>query len=225
MSKAHNYIDMTGKVIGHWTVLNQAKISGRAMYWNCRCVCGKEKAVRGQCLRSGRSLSCGCKRSGMNPQPWCLDPPVAYLVLKGVRWVVDASDLDRVSSTRWFYSKKYIYTVIDNNKIYMHTYITRLDYVDHINMDTRDNRRCNLRLATQSQNLCNVGRKVTNTSGYKGVSLHKASGRWQATIVKNRRQHHLGLYDTAREAALAYDRAALQLHGEFARTNDMLGLL
>lgn len=89
--------------------------------------------------------------------------------------------------------------------------------VDHINGDGLDNRRANLRLATESENLRNQGKHKNNKSGYKGVHLYK--GKWVAQIQHHGRHHHLGVYDDPVEAARAYDKAANELHGTFAKPN------
>lgn len=89
--------------------------------------------------------------------------------------------------------------------------------VDHINGDGLDNRRSNLRLATSSQNGANIPAPSHNTSGYKGVSLYKRTGRWRAYAGANAR--HLGYFATAEEAARAYDAAATETWGNFARLN------
>jgi hypothetical protein len=91
--------------------------------------------------------------------------------------------------------------------------------VDHRDQDGLNNRRTNLRVATQSQNLSNRGPQKNNTSGYKGVSLCKATGRWQAIIQYGRKKKRLGRFDTPEQAALAYDKAAVALMGEFAVLN------
>lgn len=89
--------------------------------------------------------------------------------------------------------------------------------VDHVDGDALNNRRGNLRLATRAQNAQNCRRPKNNTSGYKGVYLHKASGKWLAQISANRKRVYVGCFDTAELAYAAYLRAAEQLHGEFAR--------
>ncbi len=96
--------------------------------------------------------------------------------------------------------------------------------VDHIDGNRLNNVRSNLRLANKHQNGCNSDKKKSNTSGYKGVSKN-AAGRWIAQITCHRTFHWLGSYATKKEAAAAYDAAATILHGQFARTNKMLGLL
>ncbi len=97
--------------------------------------------------------------------------------------------------------------------------------IDHINNNPADTRLENLRRATQAQVTRNSRIRKNNKSGYKGVSYDQKSGRYQAKITTDRQQTHLGRFLSARKAALAYDRAAVRLHGEFARTNCMLGLL
>lgn len=103
--------------------------------------------------------------------------------------------------------------------------------VDHRNGNSFDNRRHNLRICTNAANVRNQkGHRDKMYSKYKGVSRYKDSKRnarspWCATIQHNRQRMHLGVFATAREAALAYDEAALRLHGEFARTNAAMGLL
>lgn len=90
--------------------------------------------------------------------------------------------------------------------------------IDHVNMDRLDNRIANLRECDQSQNMANVGPKVTNTSGFKGVTKHFVPGKWKAQIMRNRKQLHLGIFQSREAAAEAYAAAARSMVGEFART-------
>lgn len=96
------------------------------------------------------------------------------------------------------------------------------DEIDHINGEAADNRLCNLRIATRSQNNGNTRLPSHNTSGYKGVSFYKQTNRWQAYIKKDGQRYHLGFFATAEEAAAAYDRAAVEFFGEFAKTNEAI---
>lgn len=89
--------------------------------------------------------------------------------------------------------------------------------LDHINGNRTDNRIDNLRLATVAQNGWNRKAQRSSTSGFKGVTFHRKSGRWQAAIRYQGGPRHLGLFDTAEQAHAAYVDAANRLFGEFAR--------
>lgn len=91
------------------------------------------------------------------------------------------------------------------------------EQVDHINLNPLDNRRANLRLATNSQNQHNRRKYKNNTSGYKGVFWHKKNKRWTAGIRLSGKRIYLGSFSTAELAYKAYCDAAKELHGEFAR--------
>ena len=87
---------------------------------------------------------------------------------------------------------------------------------DHEDGDGLNNTRGNLRLATRSQNQHNSGPRCGR---FKGVTWHKRAGKWLAQIMANRQHRYLGLYESEKVAALAYDAAAKELHGEFAYLN------
>ncbi|MDU9398106.1 HNH endonuclease [Pseudomonas sp. zfem003] len=88
--------------------------------------------------------------------------------------------------------------------------------IDHINRNPNDNRFCNLRMATRSQNLCNVGPRSNSTTGVRGVDFHKATGKFRARIRFDGRRVDLGLFPTLEEAEQAYLSAQKLNHGEFA---------
>jgi hypothetical protein len=89
--------------------------------------------------------------------------------------------------------------------------------VDHINGDRTDNRRENLRICSQSENRRNRAARFDSKAPYKGITFK--SGKWVAQIQAHHKYYNLGRWDTAEAAAAAYDKAALELHGAFARTN------
>ena len=91
--------------------------------------------------------------------------------------------------------------------------------VDHINFDGLDNRKSNLRVCTRGQNKCNARVPGRGTSRYRGVCLHKPSGRWVASIQFNSKKYSLGYYHSETEAACAYNRAALEYFGDCAYLN------
>lgn len=145
---------------------------------------------------------------------------------RGLVALVDDADFDLVSavgkwyanpSDRTFYARKNFSRGGRYFSVRMHTLITGWPLVDHLNGNGLDNRRLNLRQATHSQNAMNRGMRSDNTSGYKGVGLRR--GAWTAEIYVHGVQHYLGRFLSAEEAARAYDAAAAELFGEFARLN------
>ena len=95
--------------------------------------------------------------------------------------------------------------------------LKRSEYVDHIDMDGRNNHRDNLRLSSHSENLRNQGRNRANKSGFKGVSWHTNKNKWRAMIQINGKRIELGHFDTPETAYEAYCKAAIDLHGKFVR--------
>jgi len=91
---------------------------------------------------------------------------------------------------------------------------------DHINHNGLDNREANLRIATLAQNARNCRQnKKGKSSKYRGVWYNKQNKKWRATIMLNRKRRQIGYFKKEIDAAKAYDRAAKQLHGEFASLN------
>ena len=137
--------------------------------------------------------------------------------------LVDDEDYMRVNIFRWhLMSRGYAARDMGRKKILMHRFILGVVtnmYVDHINGDGLDNRKENLRFATQRQNLGNSRRRVDNKTGFKGVHYYKRDCSYKATIKAAGRNKHLGYFKTAEEAALAYNRAAIEIFGEFAQIN------
>jgi HNH endonuclease/AP2 domain len=89
------------------------------------------------------------------------------------------------------------------------------EQVDHIDGNTLNNRRDNLRVCTGRQNRFNQKRRSDNQTGFKGVS--KTNSRYKAAIMVNQKSIYLGTFDTAPLAHEAYCEAALKYFGEFAR--------
>lgn len=158
---------------------------------------------------------------------------ISISLTKGFVAIVDDEDSD-LAQFKWQVSTKQFYAVRrvggrKNPKVpYMHRIIlarilgrdlVQSEIVDHINGDPRDNRRSNLRLATQSQNMRNQRKNKANTSGYKGVSHVNNNPKkpFRAYIVLNDKQIHLGLFATVEDAHAAYCEASKKYHGEFGR--------
>jgi hypothetical protein len=118
----------------------------------------------------------------------------------------------------------YVEIGIDNVSYYAHQlawlYMTGgwpADLIDHEDTRRNNNVWLNLRIASYSQNGANSKLRADNKSGRKGVYWHRAARKWAASIKHNQRITHLGLFETVPEAAEAYEIAARDLHGEFAR--------
>lgn len=148
---------------------------------------------------------------------------------KGYVALIDEADVERViSAGKWqvlerghtSYATQSRWNGSGYDYFALHTFLTGWQITDHINHDGLDNRRANLREATHQQNCWNTRKHRNNSSGYKGVNLFKRTGRWRTEIrVGAGVRLHLGYFDTAEEAARAYDVAAREYHGEFAALN------
>ena len=132
--------------------------------------------------------------------------------------LVDDRDFATVSKRHWHWTKRgdrsgYAVNKQGGRNLYLHRFLMRpgkSQVVDHRNGDGLDNRRSNLRVCSQSENVTSnrrqrIGWKIRN-------------GRWTAQISKNGKRQHLGYFDTQAEAEAAHRQAAAQLHGAFART-------
>ncbi len=131
---------------------------------------------------------------------------------------IDECDFERVSQLSWTYDSGYVRSTTAP-RVKIHRYILNSPQgklVDHINGDTLDNRRCNLRVANQSQNQWNRKTNKNSKTGYKGVTLGARCKRYRATIGHEGKRIDLGLYDTAEEAHQAYVNASNKLFGEYS---------
>lgn len=141
--------------------------------------------------------------------------------------IVDEADYDELAARRWSLNGHgYAQANLEKHENRegtptMHRMLLGYPpgHIDHINRNILDNRRCNLRLCSHAQNQHNVPRRSDNKSGFKGVSRHNPTSKWQAEIQVFGKQIYLGLFGSKEDAARAYDAAALKYHGEFARTN------
>ena len=136
--------------------------------------------------------------------------------------LIDSKDFPIISSYKWCFDGRYATTHIKGKKNYLHRLLLNVPkgmFSDHINGNKLDNRRCNLRLCTPSQNSMNIPLTAKNTSGYKGVYFEKERNKWRAQIKFKDKRVRIGRYLTALEAAKTYNQYAKKYFGEFARLN------
>lgn len=92
---------------------------------------------------------------------------------------------------------------------------------DHIDRNKLNNQKSNLRQVTRSQNAINIGSRKGSSSNYNGVSFAKKYRKWTAHITIKGKQKNLGLFKSEIEAAIIYNKAAINLHGVFAVLNEV----
>ena len=148
--------------------------------------------------------------------------------------LIDADDLPLVEPYRWHSNRPAQYPhryaarwpsrslgIKPRKAVLMHRELLDAPpalFVDHINGDTLDNRRSNLRLVTREQNRLNRHRHSQGRGPYKGI-WQRQSGKWTGKVCRGGRCINLGVFATPEEAARAYDEAAKELHGQYARLN------
>lgn len=153
---------------------------------------------------------------------------------KGYKAIIDDEDYPFISQYRWYAhsSGKHVYACRterfglrkDNKKrhIYLHRVLlsAKEEFVDHVNGDTLDNRKNNLRLCSNSENSRNqINRKNKINSKFKGVKKNANCSTWSARITFNRKEIYIGSFKNEEDAAKAYNKAALEYFGQFAKVN------
>ncbi len=225
------FIDRTGRQYGTLTVktFSHRGKKNRVSYWDCECSCGNRVVVAGNNLTSGNSTNCGC-RHGVR-----IDDPITLEQLKTVlRYEPETGKWFWLVQTRGSFPgdeaggphpvHEYIRLSIGSQTYYSSVlawfYMTGewpATEIDHRDTDRTNNRWGNLRLATHSQNMYNRSVTVRNKTGYKGVIQYEYG--FTARIVHAKTLYCLGTFSDPVQAAKAYDREAIRLHGRFARTN------
>ena len=145
--------------------------------------------------------------------------------IKGYNLIIDKDELWRIEKYKYYPSNNRGYIYLrrcgkNMKRIYLHREImnTQKDVIcDHINGNTLDNRKCNLRNCTSKQNSWNHGKNKRNKTGVTGVSFDKTRNLYQASIRYNGKSIGLGRYKTIKEARQVYNDATIKYFGRFAR--------
>lgn len=153
-----------------------------------------------------------------------------FKLKNGTIILIDKEDLEKVSKYSWDINNSGYVRVSLNLKtkytgMLLHRFIMGLTdpniKLDHIDCNKLNNQKTNLRIATMQQNARNRTKtKKLGYSKFKGVSFNKRKNKWIAAIYINYKRHHLGYFKDEISAAKAYNKAAIQNFGEFARINE-----
>lgn len=155
---------------------------------------------------------------------------ISLIFIKGIAIKVDTDNLDLIRQYSWHIkkskdSKDYVRASFTENgktkRITLHRLIMNAksdEMIDHIDGNTMNNMKCNLRKCNKNQNMWNRQKHKTAQSIFKGVRITEY-GTYRARISYNNKRMELGTFKTESEAAKAYDKKAKELFGEFARLN------
>lgn len=203
-------IDLTNMKFGRLTVIKRVEDyvqqnGHRTVMWLCKCNCGNKLIVQGSSLKSGNTQSCGCLSKEVvsethkkhNNYNLSGEYGIGY-TSNGEEFYFDLDDYYKIKDYCWFKNNKgYIVTnlYVDGKQksLLMHDLIMNCPsnmLVDHKNGSNtvNDNRKSNLRIGTQCDNMKNRKINSNNKSGYKGVILHKKSGKWMGYITNNKKR-------------------------------------
>ena len=144
--------------------------------------------------------------------------------------LVDDEDFDNLKHFTWFEHKGYAARTINytyggkkrTKYVSMHRSIMKTPKwlcVDHIDHNTLNNQKYNLRLCTHAENQRNIGLTSKNTSGYKGVFWSEKDKKWISILMVNGETKRLGYFKKIEDAKIAYDKACIFYHGDFAKPN------
>nr|DAQ07322.1 MAG TPA: homing endonuclease [Caudoviricetes sp.] len=239
--------DLTGRQFGRLTVLKQAEdyIDSKGKHyarWLCECSCeDKTKLiVMGNQLKRKRTKSCGCiqkeqliKRNKDGKKYNTYDLSGEYGIgytSKGEEFYFDLEDYDKIKDYYWNINNQgYVVSSESDTRKYIRIHRLILGNPDakydvdhkHGYESRNDNRKSNLRLATRSQNIINVGLKSNNTSGCTGVGWYKHLNKWVARITVNGNKIHLGVFNNFDDAVAARKAAEEKYFGEWSYDNSM----
>ena len=236
---AAKYEDLTGQKFGRLTVLECiGSVRGNKL-WRCSCECGNETTATSYVLKAGVKSSCGCLRrentANFNRQTKKMyntytfkDNYVIGYTNKGEEFYVDFEDYELIKGYCWYIDTRDGYVRshdTQHNSLLLHRLIMDNHYgpipdkivIDHIggSATKNDNRKFNLRLATNAEN-CRNCNSYDGPSGVRGVFYNSSTNKWQSYINVDPNAIWLGQYDTFEEAVNVRKEAEVKYYKEFA---------
>lgn len=225
---------------GYLTVVERAEDyvlpSGRkCVRWSCKCDCGNEVIVFANNLGK-TTLSCGCfakeNMSKIKKKHNTYDLSGEYGIgytSKGEEFWFDLEDYTKIKDYYWYkdqdgYFGAKIYNGKNQTRLSIHRLIMgfpNITDIDHINHNLFDNRKCNLREVTHSQNIMNSSKRSDNTSGFTGVSWSKSKDKWVAYIAMNGKQEYLGAFNKKEDAVKKRKEIEEKRFGEYSYENSI----
>lgn len=229
--------DLIGERFGRLVVISKSENRAgtrKKIMWTCECDCGETKDITGECLRSGTTKSCGClyeetrmtiQKSYNNYDLESNDYGIGYCK-NGSVFYFDKEDYEKIKDYCWNYDGRYVQThkikkledkdSYDTKIIRLHRLLLDVENrkdtnVDHINGIRYDNRKSNLRLATDSQNVTNSERCHCTLNNLVGIK--KINDMYRATIQKK----VIGTYPTLEEAVENRVKMEKVLYKDFVR--------
>lgn len=230
---------MTGKQFEYLFVVGRGEDyvspSGlRFVRWLCKCKCGNTILARGCALTSGKTTSCGCRhRENLAKRNESKATKVEYtftdsivighIPTTNIDFIIDKSDYNLIKDYRWsgiknksnsYYIGARYFTEEGKKTILLHRLIMNCPkgmVVDHINHNTLDNRKDNLRICTQSNNNHN-----RNNSNKSNIYFDKRINKWVARIVVDNKVIHLGSFNNKEDAIKAREKAENRYYKEYS---------
>lgn len=237
--------DLTGEKFGRLTVLRKSDdyyISPngvKIIKWVCKCDCGNEITTTGSSLKKGSTKSCGClntekrKLLGKSSKKYnTYDLSGDYGIgrtLKNEEFYFDIEDYEQIKEYCWFIDNRgYVlantFGEEKHKMIQMHRLLLNFPEgkdIDHINHNTKDNRKMNLRVCLHRDNQKNIKLSSSNTSGVTGVSWDKNRNSWKVQMQANNKSIITSRFANFEDAVKARKEAEDKYFGEFSYDNSM----
>lgn len=229
---------IVGKKFGRLTVLGREETKNNRSFWRCQCDCGNIIVVTRGNLKSGITKSCGCladefrKNKEIKNRKYNNFEIIENLVyidvnnikFQGRKIICDFDIWDKkLKNYYWNVNNMgyaYTSTSMRGNILFMHKLVSGAngnEITDHINQNSLDNRKENLRNTNHSMNAFNRKIRDDSKSGYNGVWKDKRSGKWKVGICINGKRNHLGYFDKLEDAINVRKEAEIKYRGELSK--------